>query len=59
MLGLAALIALEKQWRFRQQLAMAVGVAALVFAAAVAFDSDLAPGLRHRDMPMHTDEMPM
>jgi hypothetical protein len=28
------------------------GVAALLFAAAIAFDADLAPGLHHPDEPM-------
>ncbi len=52
MVGLALLIALEKQWRFGETLAKVAGVAALVYAAAIAIDADLAPGLVHQDQPM-------
>jgi predicted metal-binding membrane protein len=52
MLGLALLIGLEKQWRFGETLAKVAGVAALVYAAAIAVDADLAPGLVHPDQPM-------
>jgi predicted metal-binding membrane protein len=45
MVVLAALIALEKQWRYGETLAKVVGVAALAYAAAIAIDGDLAPGL--------------
>jgi predicted metal-binding membrane protein len=49
MAGIAVVIALEKQWRHGETLARLVGVAALVFAVAVAFDAGLAPGLIHHD----------
>jgi predicted metal-binding membrane protein len=52
MVGLALLIALEKQWRFGETLAKVAGVAALVYAAAIAVDADFAPGLVHTDEPM-------
>jgi predicted metal-binding membrane protein len=52
MVGLALLIALEKQWRHGETLAKVAGVAALVFAVAVALDADLAPGLAPSDEPM-------
>ena len=45
MVVLALLITLEKQWRYGETLAKAAGVAALVYAAAIAIDRDLAPGL--------------
>jgi predicted metal-binding membrane protein len=52
MVGLALLIALEKQWRFGETLAKVAGVAALVYAAAIALHADFAPGLVHPDQPM-------
>jgi predicted metal-binding membrane protein len=59
MIGLAVLIALEKQWRHGEIVARIAGVAALVFAVAIAVDADLAPGLIDRgDMEMN-DPMPM
>jgi predicted metal-binding membrane protein len=45
MVGLAVVIAVEKTWRHGDQFARIVGVAALVYAAALAMDSSLAPGL--------------
>jgi predicted metal-binding membrane protein len=45
MIVLALLITLEKQWRYGESLAKVAGVAALVYAAAVSFNADLAPGL--------------
>ena len=45
MVVLALLITLEKQWRHGEMLAKVAGVAALVFAVAIAIDADLAPGL--------------
>ena len=45
MIVLALLITLEKQWRYGETLAKVAGVAALVYAGAIAFDADLAPGL--------------
>jgi predicted metal-binding membrane protein len=64
MVGLALLIALEKQWRHGELLARFAGVAAVAFAVAIAFDADLAPGLSdddgEMDMEMEIDEqMPM
>jgi predicted metal-binding membrane protein len=59
MIALALLIAFEKQWRHGELLARLAGVAALVFAVAVAIDADLAPGLIDRG-PMEMNEpMPM
>ena len=54
MVGLALLITLEKQWKYGETLANFAGVAALLFAIAIAFDADLAPGLISRggDMAM-------
>jgi predicted metal-binding membrane protein len=49
MVGIALLISLEKQWHHGEMLARIVGVAALVFAVAVAINADLAPGLVHHD----------
>jgi predicted metal-binding membrane protein len=45
MLVLALLITLEKQWRHGETLARIAGVAALVYAGAIAIDGGLAPGL--------------
>jgi predicted metal-binding membrane protein len=45
MIGLALVIALEKTWRHGERLARAVGVAALVYAAALLVAPSLAPGL--------------
>ena len=45
MVVLALLITLEKQWRHGEGLAKVIGVAALVYALAIAIDADLAPGL--------------
>ena len=56
MVGLALLIALEKQWRHGETLAKFAGVAALVFAAAVALDAGLAPGLVPAEHPMEMDD---
>ena len=57
MLGLAVLIALEKRWRHGEHLARVVGIGAIGFAIAVAFDAGLAPGLDDSDEPMPMDEM--
>jgi predicted metal-binding membrane protein len=51
MIGLAFLIALEKQWRHGEMLARAAGVAALVFAATIAID-DRGPMEMDEPMPM-------
>jgi predicted metal-binding membrane protein len=62
MVGLALLIALEKQWRHGELLARFAGVAAVAFAVAIAFDAGLAPGLSDdgSKMDMEMDEqMPM
>jgi predicted metal-binding membrane protein len=45
MVGLAVVIAVEKVWRHGERFARAVGVAALVYAVALAFKPELAPGL--------------
>jgi predicted metal-binding membrane protein len=45
MVVLALLITLEKQWRHGETLARLAGVAALVYAGAIAIDGGLAPGL--------------
>jgi predicted metal-binding membrane protein len=58
MVVLALLITLEKQWRHGEALAKFIGVAALVYALAIAFDADLAPGLIDNDdmTPMDMDD---
>ena len=57
MIGLALLITLEKQWKHGEALADFAGVAALLFAIAIIFDADLAPGLIDRggEMDMNID----
>lgn len=45
MVGLAAVIAIEKVWRRGEAFARAVGVACLLFAVALIFEPGLAPGL--------------
>jgi predicted metal-binding membrane protein len=45
MVGLAAVIAIEKLWRHGETFARVVGVACLVFAVVVLFKPGLAPGL--------------
>ena len=45
MVGLAVVIALEKMWRHGERLARLVGVAALLWAVAIAASPRLAPGL--------------
>jgi len=45
MVGLAVVIAVEKGWRHGEWFARAVGVAALVYALALVFMPELAPGL--------------
>ncbi len=57
MIALALLITLEKQWKYGEALANLAGVAALLFAVAIAFDADLAPGLIDRgvDMDMNAE----
>ncbi len=45
MVGLAAVIAIEKLWRHGETFARVVGVACLVFAVLVLFEPGLAPGL--------------
>lgn len=62
MVGLALLIALEKQWRHGELLAKLAGVAAVAFAIAIAFDAGLAPGLFDDSDPMdmgRDEHMPM
>ena len=45
MVGLAAVIAIEKVWRHGENFARVFGVACLVFAVALVFEPGLAPGL--------------
>ena len=45
MVGLAAVITIEKMWRHGERFARAVGVACLVFAVVLVFEPGLAPGL--------------
>ncbi len=45
MIGLAAVIAVEKVWRHGERFARAVGVAAIAYAVALIFMPELAPGL--------------
>jgi predicted metal-binding membrane protein len=45
MLGLAAVIAIEKLWRHGETFARVVGIACLVFAVLVLLEPGLAPGL--------------
>ena len=60
MVGIALLIALEKRWRFGEQLAKVAGVTAVAFAVLIVFDASLAPGLYESGDPMDMDdEMPM
>jgi predicted metal-binding membrane protein len=61
MVVLGVLITLEKQWRYGETLAKVVGVAALVYAAAIAIDGDLAPGSIDKGGmdEMEMDEMEM
>lgn len=45
MIGVALIIAIEKVWRFGEMFARVVGVSALLYAALVAIEPSLAPGL--------------
>jgi predicted metal-binding membrane protein len=45
MVGLAAVIAIEKVWRHGERFARVFGVACLVFALVLVFEPSLAPGL--------------
>lgn len=45
MISVALVIALEKTWRYGERLARAVGVGALIYAAALLIAPSLAPGL--------------
>ena len=58
MVTLAAVIAIEKQWRHGERFARATGVIALALAVAVIFFPDLAPGLSGSPMT-GMDEMGM
>lgn len=57
MVGLAAVIAIEKVWRHGEMFARGFGVACLVFAVALVFEPGLAPGLDPGSMMM--DDMSM
>jgi predicted metal-binding membrane protein len=56
MVGIALVIALEKRWRYGEQLAKVAGIAALAFAVVLVFDGGLAPGLHDSGVPMDMDE---
>jgi predicted metal-binding membrane protein len=45
MVGLAAIVGIEKIWRHGDTFAKVVGVAALAYAVALVFAPHLAPGL--------------
>lgn len=45
MVGLAAVIAIEKVWRHGEEFARFIGVACLIFAGLLIFEPGLAPGL--------------
>ncbi len=45
MVGLAAIIGIEKVWRHGEAFARVVGVACLLFAGLLVFEPGLAPGL--------------
>ncbi|MFW6074151.1 MAG: DUF2182 domain-containing protein [Chloroflexota bacterium] len=45
MIGLAAVIAIEKQWRYGEQFSRATGIVAFGLAVAVIWFPDLAPGI--------------
>ena len=44
MIGLALAIAVEKRWRYAEMFAWFVGVAALLWAVVIIFESGIAPG---------------
>ncbi len=50
MIGLAAVIALEKIWRHGETFARVVGVAAIAYAVALVFAPELAPGINPGSM---------
>ncbi len=50
MIGLAAVVAIEKQWTHGDRFARAVGIVALGLAVAVIFVPEIAPGLRSSAM---------
>ena len=52
MVALSAVVIVEKTWRHGVVFARAVGVGALIFAAAVLVRPGLAPGLHHHPMTM-------
>jgi len=58
MVGLAAVIAIEKVWRHGETFARVFGVACLVFAVVLVFEPGLAPGLDPNSvMPMTETNM--
>ena len=58
MVGLAAVIAIEKVWRHGENFARVFGIACLAFAVLLVFEPGLAPGL-DPDSVMHMDNMNM
>ncbi len=58
MVGLASVVALEKQWSHGEKLAKAAGVISLALAVAVVFFPELAPGF-HADTSGGMDGMTM
>lgn len=58
MIGLAAIIGTEKIWRHGERFARAVGIGAIVYAIALVFVPELAPGLDPGQvMPMNDMSM--
>jgi predicted metal-binding membrane protein len=45
MVGLAVIIGVEKLWRYGETFAKAIGAASLIYAVALVFNPELAPGL--------------
>ena len=53
MAGLAAVIFLEKTWRYGKSLGIAFGLALIVLAIFVPWQPGLVPGLHAGSMSMH------
>ena len=54
MVGLAAVVAIEKYWVRGEGFARGIGIAALIAAVTVIWVPELAPGLQPMPMPMGT-----
>ena len=52
MVGLAAVVGIEKHWVRGEGFARGIGVAALIAAVAVIWVPELAPGLQPMEMPL-------